>query len=151
MRNTPAWEGRSSTRAAVPRRAEKMNSREKAIAEATEIWRREDIGVPEALVAIFEKLGLLQFEAPPLTTDRATCLRGADVPSSAAGIEPDRSAVGHPRSREDDFRGPRGEGDGMTTRESRRPRDECPARGLPKGWVLRGLPDEVLEKNKRTK
>ena len=132
MRNTPAWEGRSSTRAAVPRRAEKM-TREKAIAEATEIWRREDIGVPEALVAIFEKLGLLQFEAPPLTLPGDTLARLTSA--SAAGIEPP-SVRGHPRSREDDFRGPRGEGDGMTTRESRRPRDECPARGLPKGWVL---------------
>jgi hypothetical protein len=38
-------------------------TREQAIAEATEIWRQES-GVPEALVRMLEKLGLVRFDEP---------------------------------------------------------------------------------------
>jgi hypothetical protein len=49
-----------------------------------------------------------------------------------------------PATWDDAVRGPSRQEGGMT-RESRRPRDECSAGGLPKGWVLMVLPEQVLE------
>jgi hypothetical protein len=46
---------------------------------------------------------------------------------------------------DDAVRGPSRQEGWNDARKSRRPRDECSAGGLPKGWVLVVLPEQVLE------